>query len=240
MGAICTRHCKFCDVTSGKPLPLDPEEPEHVAQSIAELGIHYAVITSVDRDDLPDFGAGHFAEVIRQVRRHCPDVGIEVLTPDFQVDREAIFHVLDAQPDVFAHNLETVERLTSQIRDRRASFQDSLAALRIASEHPGDIPVKTGIMVGLGETDEEIQKTMKLAREAGVVSITIGQYLAPSGHHLPVVRYVTPEQFEQYEEYAKSIGYEYVASGPLVRSSYRAEELARQHTLSSNKRDREL
>ncbi len=231
MGAICTRHCKFCDVTSGKPLCLDPDEPRHVAESIARLGIKYAVVTSVDRDDLPDFGAAHFAETIRQIREHCPGVGVEVLTPDFQGDREAIRRVLEARPDVFAHNLETVQRLTKSIRDRRAGFESSLEVLRIAAELAPDIPVKTGLMVGLGETDAEILETMRQAREAGAVSITIGQYLAPSQSHTPVDRFVEPEQFDRYAAAARDMDYEYVASAPLVRSSYRAEELSSRRTI---------
>ncbi len=225
MGAICTRGCRFCDVVSGHPLPLDKLEPKNVAESIRDLGIQYAVITSVDRDDLTDFGAGHFAETIDQIHSLCPGVGIEVLTPDFQGNYEAIKKVLNAKPDVFAHNLETVRRLTPKVRDRRANFDTSLKVLRIASNLAQDIPVKTGIMVGLGETDKEVFETVKVAYEFGARSITIGQYLPPTKKHLQVDRYVDPDMFKKYKEYALETGFDFVASNPMVRSSYRAEEL---------------
>jgi len=226
LGAICTRHCRFCDVTSGRPLPPDPGEPAHVAQSVHDLGVKFVVLTSVDRDDLPDLGAGHFAETVRQVKRINPGVGVEVLTPDFQARREEIITVLHSKPDIFAHNIETVERLTPAVRDKRASWQQSLETLRIAAELGGRTLVKSGLMVGLGETDEEVIEALREVFSAGATSITIGQYLSPSRGHLTVDRYVSPETFEMYAKEARGIGYTHVASAPLVRSSYRAEELA--------------
>ena len=226
LGAICTRHCRFCDVTSGRPLPADPAEPVSVAQSVKTLGVRFVVITSVDRDDLPDLGASHFAETIRQVKRLNPGVGIEVLTPDFQAQVEPIRTVLEAKPEIFAHNVETVERLTPQVRDKRASWEQSLNALRIAAKnaHPRT-GIKSGLMVGLGETDDEVVDALGQVYDAGARSITIGQYLPPSRSHLQVQRYVEPAVFDEYAAAAREIGYTHVASAPLVRSSYRAEEL---------------
>ena len=232
MGGICTRGCRFCDVTSGRPLPLDINEPVQVARSIKALGLKYAVITSVDRDDLlDDYGSKHFAQTIIEVKKLCPDVGIEVLTPDFLGDEACVHRILDAGPIVFAHNLETVRRLTNRVRDRRADYDTSLKVLSIVRDYFTGIPAKTGLMVGVGETDEEIREAMEDAYEAGAVSITIGQYLQPTGKHLKVERWVTPETFDIYAEQAREIGYISVASGPLVRSSYRAEELAVSGTL---------
>lgn len=226
LGAICTRHCRFCDVTSGRPLPPDPGEPRGVAESVKTLGLRFVVLTSVDRDDLPDLGAGHFAETIRQVKRINPGVGVEVLTPDFQAKRDPIRTVLEAHPEIFAHNVETVERLTPSVRDKRASWQQSLEALRIARElSDGRTVVKSGLMVGLGEEDAEVESALREVYEAGATSITIGQYLPPSRAHLPVDRYVEPERFDHFGKVAREIGYTFVASAPLVRSSYRAEEL---------------
>jgi len=227
MGAVCTRGCRFCDVVSGRPLPLDRDEPRRIAEAIGELGVRYVVITSVDRDDLEDLGAGHFAETIRMIHETCPDVRVEVLTPDFQGRRELIGQVLAEAPDVFAHNLETVRRLTPLIRDRRADYDLSLEVLRTACEEAPEIPVKTGIMVGLGESDEEVYRTLEDARGAGAVSITIGQYLAPTPRHAPVKRYVHPDLFRAYSDAASALGFEHIASGPMVRSSYRAEELSK-------------
>ncbi|MDP8208988.1 MAG: lipoyl synthase [Candidatus Electryonea clarkiae] len=225
MGSICTRGCRFCDVTSGHPTPLDPLEPKKVAESIHQLNLKYVVITSVDRDDLADYGADHFAATIDEIRNNCPGVGIEVLTPDFQGNAEALKTVLNSKPDVFAHNLETVRRLTPLVRDQRADYDVSLSVFRLANTFAPDIPVKTGLMVGLGETDEEILESISNAFDAGARSITIGQYLRPGKHHLQVQRFVNPEIFDGYAQYAYGLGYSSVASGPMVRSSYRAEEM---------------
>ncbi len=233
LGAICTRHCRFCDVTSGHPLPPDPGEPEAVAESVHTLGVKFVVITSVDRDDLPDLGSGHFAETVRRIKRRNPGVGVEVLTPDFQAREEAILRVLDSRPEIFAHNVETVERLTPTVRDKRASWKQSLQTLRIAARHRDGILIKSGLMVGLGETDDEVLEALRAVREAGASSITIGQYLPPSRAHLPVDRYVPPETFARYAEEARTMGYSHVASAPLVRSSYRAEELMAGGSLSA-------
>ncbi len=226
LGTVCTRDCRFCDVAHGHPLPPDPTEPQRVAKSTRLLGVRYIVITSVDRDDLSDFGSGHFAETIRRVRLHVPDVAIEVLTPDFQADRGAVRTVLEAGPDIFAHNVETVRRLTPLIRDRRASYERSLEVLAAAHEMRPDIPVKSGLMVGLGETDEEVIETLVDLHRHDAGSITIGQYLAPTARHLPVDRFVEPRTFEFYAERAHELGFRHVASGPMVRSSYRADEMA--------------
>jgi len=224
MGDTCTRQCGFCATATGRPKPLEPDEPERVAEAVKRMGMRYAVITSVTRDDLPDGGAGHFARTIRAVKR----VGatVEVLVPDFRGDEGAIRAVLDAGPDVFAHNTETTRRLTPLVRDSRADYEVSLRVLRIAAEHGGPI-VKSGFMVGLGETDEEIAETLRDIREAGASAVAIGQYLQPTKKHLPVHRFVEPEGFAVYASWAKELGYEHIASGPLVRSSYRAEEMAR-------------
>jgi lipoic acid synthetase len=231
LGAICTRHCRFCDVTSGHPLPPDPGEPKAVAESVHTLGVKFVVITSVDRDDLPDLGSGYFAETVRWIKRRNPGVGVEVLTPDFQARPDPIRTVLDSQPEIFAHNVETVRRLTPVARDKRASWEQSLQTLRIAAETGNGTVIKSGLMVGLGETDDEVLEALREIRTVGVVSMTIGQYLPPSRAHLPVKRYVTPETFEMYANEARAMGYTHVASAPLVRSSYRAEELVRKGSL---------
>jgi len=232
LGAICTRHCRFCDVISGHPLPPDPGEPKAIAESVHTLGVKFVVLTSVDRDDLADLGSEHFAETVRSIKRRNPGVGVEVLTPDFQARPEAIHRVLDARPEIFAHNVETVKRLTPMARDRRASWEQSLETLRIAVDHGMGTAIKSGLMVGLGETDEEVLAALREVRKVGVTSMTIGQYLPPSRAHLPVERYVPPETFEMYAREAKGMGYTHVASAPLVRSSYRAEELLRDGTLA--------
>ncbi len=224
MGSICTRGCRFCDVTHGHPLPLDPSEPEKVAYSIRELGVKYAVITSVDRDDLPDFGAAHFAETIESVKRITPGVKIEVLTPDFQNSKRSIDTVLQAGPDVFAHNLETVRRMTRKVRDKRADYDRSLEVLSYVAGRSTPVLVKSGIMAGLGETDDEVIETLEDIYHAGARSITIGQYLAPNKYSYPVDRYVHPDMFSEYKQKAVSIGYEFVMSGPQIRSSYHADE----------------
>ncbi len=225
MGDVCTRGCRFCHVkTAARPPPLDPEEPRHLADAIRGLGLDYVVVTSVDRDDLPDGGAGHFAEAIRLLKA-IPGLHVEVLTPDFQGDAEAVRTVGRAGPDVFANNIETVRRLTPVVRDARAGYDQTLAVLaRMKGEFPA-ILTKSSIMVGLGESDAEVEETMRDLRGAGVEILTLGQYLRPSAWHLPVVEFVAPERFREHEEAGKRHGFRYVASGPLVRSSYRAGEL---------------
>ncbi len=225
MGDLCTRGCRFCQVkTAAAPPPLDADEPRHLAEAIAELGLDYIVVTSVNRDDLPDGGAAHFAEAIRRLKA-IPGLLVEVLTPDFQGDLEAIRVVGRAAPDVFANNIETVRRLTPVVRDARASYQQTLDVLaRMKAEFPG-VVTKSSIMLGLGETEDELLETMRDLRAHGAEILTLGQYLRPSQWHLPVAEFVTPERFEALRQRGLALGFRYVASGPLVRSSYRAAEL---------------
>jgi lipoic acid synthetase len=225
MGDTCTRGCRFCQVkTAARPPALDPDEPRHVADAIRKLHLDYVVVTSVDRDDLPDGGAAHFAEAIRQLKA-IPGLLVEVLTPDFQGDPEAVRTVGRAGPDVFANNVETVRRLTPAVRDGRAGYDQTLEVLaRMKREFPG-VVTKSSIMVGLGESAAEVEETMRDLRAVGVEVLTLGQYLRPSAWHLPVVEFVTPEAFAAYETAGRDLGFRYVASGPLVRSSYRAGEL---------------
>jgi lipoic acid synthetase len=228
LGDICTRRCPFCDVAHGRPLPPDPEEPAHLADTIARLRLSHVVITSVDRDDLRDGGAAHFAECIRAVRSRSPATTIEILVPDFRGRMERALEILGAAPpDVLNHNLETVPRLYRAARPG-GDYAHSLALLAAFKDrHPG-IPTKSGLMVGLGETDEEILAVMRDLRAHGVDMLTIGQYLAPSAHHLPVDRYVPPETFAMFEREAAAMGFRHAAIGPLVRSSYHAEHQARE------------
>jgi lipoic acid synthetase len=225
MGDVCTRGCRFCQVkTAARPPALDPDEPRHLAEAVAKLGLDYIVVTSVDRDDLPDGGAAHFAEAIRRLKA-IPGLLVEVLTPDFQGDAEAVRTVGRAAPDVFANNIETVRRLTPVVRDARASYRQTLEVLaRVKAEFPG-VVTKSSIMAGLGETEGELVETMRDLRDHGVEILTLGQYLRPSAWHLPVAEFVTPERFEALRKLGLALGFRYVASGPLVRSSYRAAEL---------------
>lgn len=223
LGDVCTRNCRFCAVTHGIPLPPDPDEPRRVADLAASLGLRHVVITSVTRDDLPDGGAGFFAETIHQVRSRITAT-VEVLTPDFLGRTEALYRVLAAQPDVFNHNLETVRRLQAAIRPQ-ADYTRSLDVLRRAAAWHPALLVKSGIMVGLGETDAEVREAMEDLFRVGCRALTVGQYLAPSSAHRPVERYVPPDRFEDYADWARSIGFIRVASAPLVRSSYHAAEL---------------
>lgn len=230
LGKVCTRACKFCAVATGNPAGwVDSREPEHVARAVAELGLEYVVLTSVDRDDLPDGGAAQFAAVVRAIKERSPNVRVEALTPDFQGDTEAVQTVLESGLDVFAHNLETVRRLTPRVRDPRANYDQSLAVLdyagRYVRERGLEVLTKSSLMVGLGETDEELAQAMDDLRAVGVSILTIGQYLRPTRHHLPVERYVSPEAFEGYREMGLEKGFVEVFSGPLVRSSYRAERV---------------
>jgi lipoic acid synthetase len=223
LGNCCTRNCGFCAVPSGTPEALDPEEPVRVARAVAEMGLKYVVVTSVTRDDLPDGGAGHFARTIAAIRDAAPGTAVEVLTPDFRGDREALATVLRAGPAIFNHNLETVRRLQKLVRPQ-ADYDRSLGVLAAARELAPDLPRKSGLMVGLGETDEEIREALADLSRTGVSLVTIGQYLRPTRAHLPVARYVPPEQFDRYGEWGREAGLRFVAAGPFVRSSYRAAE----------------
>ncbi len=226
MGDICTRRCPFCDVSHGKPLPLDENEPENMAQTIAAMGLRYVVITSVDRDDLRDGGAAHFVSCIQRTRELSPQIHIEILTPDFRGRMEIALTILkSAPPDVFNHNLETVPRLYKQSRPG-ADYQYSLTLIKEFKQLFPHIPSKSGLMLGLGETNEEVIETLKDLRAHDCDMLTLGQYLQPSRHHLPVDRFVTPDEFAELAEIAKLLGFSLVASGPMVRSSYHADQQA--------------
>ncbi len=226
LGDICTRRCPFCDVGHGKPLPPDPDEPRHLAESVANLKLRYVVITSVDRDDLRDGGAQHFVDVIRAVREASPTTTIEVLVPDFRGRMDVALEIFgQALPDVMNHNLETVPRLYKQARPG-ADYAHSLNFLKAFKERYPHVPTKSGLMVGLGETDEEIIEELKDMRAHDINLLTIGQYLAPSNHHLPVQRYVHPDTFKRFETEALALGFEGAACGPMVRSSYWADQQA--------------
>jgi lipoic acid synthetase len=225
MGEICTRACRFCNVRSGKPNGvLDPQEPTNVAKAVKDLGLKYVVITSVDRDDLPDGGASHFAQTITALRTLAPDVSIEALIPDFGGNLAEIQTVVKAGPNVIGHNLETTESLTPKVRDPRASYRQSLAVLKRVKELDQRIFTKSSLMLGLGEREEHVLQTLRDLRTVDTDFLTFGQYLRPSPRNLPVVEYVTPERFDYYRKLAERLGFRYVASGPLVRSSYRAGE----------------
>jgi lipoic acid synthetase len=224
LGDTCTRRCGFCNVKTGKPTWSDPLEPARVARSIARMGLRHAVITSVDRDDLPDKGAGAFVGVIRQVRRQAPRCVVEVLTPDFQGQEMLVAKVIAERPDVFNHNVEVVPRLYPVAR-RGSQFQRSCRVLRLARElGEGQLVTKSGLMVGLGETHAEVLDAFAALREHGVQVLTVGQYLRPSSRHLPVVRYWHPDEFQALERDAYALGFDHVAAGPLVRSSYHADQ----------------
>ena len=223
MGSRCTRNCRFCSVAPGPPEPLDPQEPARVAEAAARMGLRYAVVTSVTRDDLPDGGAAHFAATIRELRRLIPGTRVEVLIPDFQGDRSALLTVLAARPDVLNHNIESVPRLYPQVRPQ-ADYLRSLALLKRAREFDSGIATKSGLMLGLGEEAQEVRRTLQDLRAADCRILTLGQYLQPSPEHLPVIRYVTPEEFEDWRTSALQMGFAEVASGPFVRSSYHAGE----------------
>ncbi len=226
MGEICTRRCPFCDVGHGKPNPLDEGEPAHLAQAIAEMQLRYVVITSVDRDDLRDGGAQHFADCIREARILSPNLEVEILTPDFRGRMEVALDILEKEaPDVFNHNLETVPRLYRQARPG-ANYKWSLQLLQAYKKRRPDVLTKSGLMVGLGETKEEIFEVMRDMREHDIDMLTIGQYLQPSREHLPVERYVHPDEFEEYTQLAKELGFKHAACGPMVRSSYHADKQA--------------
>lgn len=222
MGRVCTRDCRFCAITMGKPEALDPEEPSRIAKQAAALGLKYVVVTSVTRDDLFDGGASHFVQTINAINAEIPDAGIEVLTPDFDGRQESIRSVCNARPQVFNHNIETVERLTPKVRSH-ASYRRSLEVLSNAASLSGNTKVKSGLMLGLGETRSEVEKTLCDLRKAGVELVTIGQYLRPSRDALPVAEYIRPEIFDEIKELGLDIGFKQIMAGPLVRSSYLAD-----------------
>ena len=223
MGDICTRRCPFCDVAHGKPKPLDEDEPLKLGETIANMGLKYVVITSVDRDDLRDGGAAHFVACIEQIRQQSPSTNIEILVPDFRGRMDVALALLEqAPPNVFNHNLETIPRLYKQARPG-SDYAWSLKLLKRFKQRYPDVPTKSGIMLGLGEQIDEVKEVLRDLRAHDVNMLTLGQYLQPSRYHLPVSRYVTPEEFEQLGEYARSIGFDNVASGPMVRSSYHAD-----------------
>jgi lipoic acid synthetase len=224
MGSVCTRTCRFCAVDTGNPRGwLDPEEPANAAESVALMGLRYVVLTSVDRDDLADGGAAHYAACVRAIKARCPDTAVEALTPDFAGDLAAVRTVVDSGIEVFAHNVETVPRLTPAVRDPRATWAQSLAVLAGARAYRPSLLTKTSLMLGLGETDDEILQAMDALRGSGVDILTLGQYLRPTANHLPVQRFVHPDEFARYRELGLARGYREVVSGAFVRSSYRAE-----------------
>lgn len=226
MGHICTRACRFCAVDTGNPQgKLDAMEPYNVAESVQLMNLKYVVLTSVDRDDLPDGGAYHFARTVEQIIKMNPQTKVETLTPDFQGNTKCIELILDSGVHVYAQNLETVERLTHPVRDIRASYRQTLKVLAHAKQYRSDVYTKTSIMLGLGETLEEVVQAMKDCREAGVNIITFGQYLRPTRHHLPVEKYWTPQEFDEIQQIGMEMGFLEVVSGPLVRSSYKAEQV---------------
>jgi len=227
LGDTCTRACRYCDVHSGKPgAPPDPLEPLRLAQAAAQMGLSHVVVTSVDRDDVPDRGAGHYAATIRALRRKLPEASVEILTPDFLgVEEEALRTVLEARPDVFGHNIETVRRLHPRMRGAKASYSKALWLLRRVKQLAEyGVMTKSGIIVGLGETNDEVVETMRDLREHGVDVVTIGQYLRPSPKHADIDRWVHPDEFRWFREQGEALGFGSVFSGPLVRSSYRADE----------------
>jgi lipoyl synthase len=222
MGKVCTRGCRFCDVTSGMPPPLDPLEPRHLAEAVGRLGLDYLVVTSVNRDELPDGGASHFAQAIVELRRAAPKTLVEVLTPDFQGSHAALDMIAFANPTVAAHNLETVERLTPTVRDRRASYQQSLDVLDHYKKR--GMRTKSSLMLGLGEQHDEVVQAMRDLRAVDCDILTIGQYLRPSDKHIALERFVPPEEFAEVEAEGLELGFKFIAAGPLVRSSYKAGE----------------
>jgi lipoyl synthase len=225
MGDICTRGCRFCAVNSGKPFLLDAGEPERVAKAIKEWGLRYVVITSVCRDDLEDGGAEHIAKTIKAIKLLCPTTIVESLIPDLRGDESSIKEIIKSEPKVISHNIETVQRLTPKVRDARTSYEQSLLVLKKIKDINSMIYTKSSIMLGLGEAEDEVIQTIKDLKSVGVSILTIGQYLQPTPKHLPVIEFITPEKFNWFREIAEQIGFVYVASGPLIRSSYRAGEV---------------
>lgn len=235
MGDTCTRGCRFCHIKTGNPKgKIDPFEPEKVAYSISQMALHYVVITSVDRDDMEDQGSQHFARTVSTIKKLDPNVIVEILTPDFRGHQKLIEELVESKPDVFAHNIETVERLTPSVRDPRATYRQSLRVLEIVKQKDSTRFTKSSIMLGLGEKDDEVLQTLKDLRAVGCDVVTFGQYLQPTKRHLKVEEYITPAKFEEWKKIAESMGFLYVASGPLVRSSYRAGEFFMKGLIEKN------
>lgn len=235
MGDICSRRCRFCAVNSGKPVLLDADEPKRVAKAIKEWGLRYVVITSVCRDDLKDGGAEHIAKTIKAIKGLCPKIIVEPLIPDFRGNEDSIKKVVESKPEVISHNIETVSRITPKVRDARASYEQSLRVLKNIKDIDSAIFTKSSIMLGLGENEKEVIQTIMDLRSVGVNMLTLGQYLQPNPKYAPVAEYVTPEKFNWLREIAESMGFDYVASGPLVRSSYRAGEFFVEKITGRNK-----
>jgi lipoic acid synthetase len=235
MGDICSRGCRFCAVNSGKPVLLDTGEPERVAKAIKEWGLRYVVITSVCRDDLEDGGAEHISKTIKAIKLLCPTIIVESLIPDFRGDDCSIIKIVKSEPEVISHNIETVLRLTPKVRDARASYEQSLSVLKKIKDINSLIYTKSSIMLGLGESEEEVIQTIMDLRSVGVNILTIGQYLQPTPKHLPLIEFIAPEKFNWFREIAERMGFVYVASGPLVRSSYRAGEFFVKKNYNNNK-----
>ncbi len=226
LGTVCTRNCRFCSVKTGNPQgKIDPDEPESVAKAVKELGLKYVVLTSVDRDDLSDLGAGIFAQTVKMLKSKTPELKVEVLVPDFGANENLLRLVVDSGPDVFAHNLETVERLSPLVRDPRASYRQSLAVLKKVKKMAPTLLTKSGLMLGLGETMLEVLHTFADLRSVGCDIVTVGQYLQPSRRCLPVARYWTLEEFKEIEQEGSRMGFKYIFAAPLVRSSYQAEKI---------------
>lgn len=239
MGSVCTRACRFCAVDTGNPRGwLDPDEPANTAESVELMGLRYVVLTSVDRDDLEDGGASHYADCIRAIKQRTPGTAVEALTPDFRGDPAAVETVIDAGLEVFAQNVETVQRLTHEVRDPRAGYEQTLEVLAHAKRYRPDVLTKTSLILGLGETDDEIAGTMDDLRAIGCDILTLGQYLRPTRNHLPIDRWVTPKEFETYRQWGLDKGFLEVASGPMVRSSYRADRILEKNNLGLDSGDR--
>ncbi|MEO0249116.1 MAG: lipoyl synthase [candidate division WOR-3 bacterium] len=226
MGDVCTRHCGFCAIKTGRPLALDPQEPFRLAETARKMGLKHIVVTSVNRDDLPDEGSGQFAATVRALREAIPHAIVEVLTPDFKGKRWCVARVVEAQPDIYNHNVETVPRLHAVVRPQ-AKYERSLRVLQMVKELAPTIYTKSGIMLGLGETKEEVIQVMRDLRAIGVEAVTIGQYLRPTARHLPVIEYIHPEVFEEYKQIGEAMGFLFVAAGPFIRSSYNAIEFSK-------------
>lgn len=226
LGDVCTRHCGFCAIKTGKPLEFDPQEPDRLAEAAQAMGLKHIVVTSVARDDLPDEGAGQFAATIRALHQQIPFAIVEVLTPDFKAKRWCIARVVEAKPEIFNHNIETVARLHSIVRPQ-AKYERTLRVLESVKQMDSSIYTKSGIMLGLGEAEQEVLQTMRDLRSVGVDTLTIGQYLRPTGKHLPVMEYVPPAKFQEYQQAGEEMGFLFVASGPFIRSSYNAIEFSK-------------
>lgn len=240
MGEVCTRGCRFCAVKTGNPKgKIDDQEPEKVGWAIAQMGLEYVVLTSVDRDDLPDQGASHFARTIEVIKKNDPRLIVEVLTPDFRGQRDCVEPLVLAKPDVFAHNVETVERLTKKVRDPRAGYAQSLRVLEMVKEIDPTRYTKSSIMMGMGEQRDEVLQTLRDLRSVGCDVVTFGQYLQPTKRHYKVDSFVTPEEFKEWQEIAETMGFLYVASGPLVRSSYRAGEFFMRGVIERQRKEAE-